>query len=129
MAKLPSLDLWLCEAKADASAAKCGMYLFHNGTVRETAKAAVRCGEAGLPPVSGMVFSCDAEKMSEAVRMANMMDGIYYVRVWMNSGSLSVGDSIMLVLVGGDTRPHVVAALEALVEELKTNCVTETEVF
>ena len=34
-----------------------------------------------------------------------------------------------LVLIGGDTRPHVVDALQALVTELKAKCVTETEKF
>ena len=36
---MPSVDAWLREAKADASAAGCGMYLTHNGVVRATPKA------------------------------------------------------------------------------------------
>lgn len=31
---LPSLDVWLREAKREAGARGCGMYLFHNGVVR-----------------------------------------------------------------------------------------------
>ena len=42
---VPSIDLWLKEAKAHESAHLCGMYLTHNGTVRQTAKAKVRFGE------------------------------------------------------------------------------------
>ena len=57
------------------------------------------------------------------------MPGIRYARVWLASGELKVGDDIMLVLVGGDIRPHVIDALQALVGEIKTRCVTETEVF
>ena len=38
----PSMDAWLKEAKADPVAAKVGMFLVHNGVVRETAKAKVR---------------------------------------------------------------------------------------
>ena len=30
---------------------------------------------------------------------------------------------------GGDIRPHVIVALQALVGELKTNCVTEKELY
>ena len=37
-------------------------------------------------------------------------------------------DPRMLVLVGGDIRPHVIDALQALVGEIKSKCVTETEV-
>lgn len=121
------MDAWLDEAKRGADAAKCGMYLFHNGVVRETAKARVR-GGADAAPVSGMSFSYDAEKVAAAVERAKAMNGIYHVRVWLNEGELAVGDDIMLVLVGGDIRPHVVDALQALVGEIKTVCVTETEI-
>jgi len=127
--EIPSMDLWLKEAKSDPRAANCGMYLFHNGVVRKTAKAHVRLNEEGTLPVTGLLFSYDAQKVSDAVAMAMRMEGIYYVRAWLNEGKLDVGDDIMLVLVGGDIRPHVVAALQALVEELKTNCVMETELF
>ena len=40
---------------------------------------------------------------------------------------MQVGDDIMYVLVGGDIRPHVVDGLQFLVEQLKTQCVTEAE--
>ena len=39
---IPSIDAWLKEAKAQESAPLCGIYLTHNGTVRQTAKAKVR---------------------------------------------------------------------------------------
>ena len=124
----PSLDLWLREAKESPEGAECGMYLFHNGVVRVTAKRAARLGE-DLPPVCGMVFDYDAVKVAAAIENARTMPGIHHVRVWLAQGQLAVGDDIMLVLVGGDVRPHVVDALQSLVGELKTNCVTETEVY
>ena len=55
------------------------------------------------------------------------MDGIYYIKTWLNEGSLTVGDDIMYVLIGGDIRPHVVDALQYLVGRLKNECVSETE--
>ena len=125
----PSMDAWLKEAKRDASAAGCGMYLFHNGVVRETARARVRDGAENTAAVSGMNFSYDAEKVEEARQAALQMPGISYARVWLNSGALQVGDDIMLVLVGGDIRPHVIDALQALVGEIKNHCVTEQEVY
>ena len=42
--KAPSMDQWLDEAKEDPQAAACGMYLFHNGVVRQSARASVRQG-------------------------------------------------------------------------------------
>ena len=123
----PSIDAWLSEAKKDPNADQIGMYLTHNGVVRRTAKAQVRAGEADAKPVTGMHFTYDAAKMEAAVAEAKHMPGIYYVKAWLNEGELAVGDDIMLVLVGGDIRPHVVDALQALVGKLKTECVTELE--
>ena len=125
--KAPSVDQWLREAKAAEDAEKCGMYLVHNGTVRRTARATVRDGAADAAPVAGMQFGFDAEKTARAVEEARRMPGIRHVRVWLNEGLLAPGDDIMLVLVGGDIRPHVVDALQRLVETLKTQCVTERE--
>ena len=123
----PSMDAWLREAKADPSAAACGMYLTHNGVVRRTAKARVRAGDEGAPDVAGMDFSYDAAKVEAAVENAKKMEGIHYVRVWLNEGTLAVGDDVMYVLIGGDIRPHVVDALQSLVGTIKNECVTETE--
>ena len=103
------------------------MYLTHSGTVRETAKAAVRNGDEAAVPVKGMQFSYDAAKVSAAVKDTYRLDGIYYVKAWLNTGTLQVGDDIMRVLIGGDIRPHVVDALQYLVGRLKEECVTETE--
>lgn len=125
----PSMDEWLKEAKEDKDFGKCGMYLFHNGVVRGTAKAKVRRGEENTQPVTGMEFSYDLNKVEEAVEEARRLPGIHYVRVWLNEGCLEVGDDIMLVLIGGDIRPHVVDALQELVGNIKNNCVKETEIY
>lgn len=123
----PSMDEWLKEAKAAPDADKVGMYLTHNGIVRGTAKAQVRYGDTDTQPVIGMYFSYDAEKVAAAIDATYDLDGIYYVRVWLNEGDLQVGDDIMYVLIGGDIRPHVVDALQFLVSKIKTECVVETE--
>ncbi len=125
----PSMDAWLKEAKQDASANKIGMYLVHNGIVRESAKAKVRLGAENTKPVTGLVFSYDQAKVDAAIAETYKMDGIYYLRVWLNEGQLTVGDDIMYVLVGGDIRPHVVDALQALVGKIKSECVVETELY
>ena len=122
------MDQWLQEAKAHESAEKIGMYLAHNGTVRRTAKAKVRDGDENAADVGGMLFGYDEEKVEKAVAETYEMNGIYYIRTWLNSGELEVGDDIMYVLIGGDIRPNVVAALESLVDKLKTQCVTEKEI-
>ena len=129
MAKaIPSMDLWLKEAKAHESAPRIGMYLTHNGIVRESNKASVRNGEAERK-VKGMLFSYDEEKLNSVIAEARAMDGIYYIRVWLNEGELKTGDDIMYVLIGGDIRPRVVDCLQYLVGRIKNECVVETEIY
>ena len=126
---IPSMDAWLKEAKADPKAADCGMFLVHNGTVRETAKAKVRFGAQDTKPVTGMYFSYNAGLLEECIAETYKMDGIYYIRTWLNEGELQVGDDIMYVLIGGDIRPHVVDALQHLVGRIKNECVIENEKY
>ena len=125
----PSMDSWLKEAKAHESASKIGMYLTHNGIVRESAKAKVRQGAADTRPVVGMRFSYNQEAVDAIIAETYQLDGIFYIKVWLNEGELSVGDDIMYVLIGGDIRPHVVDALQYLVGRIKNECVTEIELY
>mgnify|MGYP002249663197 CR=1 FL=1 len=46
--------------------------------------------------VGGMVFGYDASKVQAAIEATRAMPGIGYVRVWLASGELAVGDDIML---------------------------------
>ena len=124
---IPSIDAWLREAKAHESAPLCGMYLTHNGTVRQTSKAKVRYGAEDTQKVTGMIFSYDEEKVNAVIADTYKMNGIYYIKVWLNEGQLQMGDDIMYVLIGGDIRPRVVDALQYLVGRVKNECVVETE--
>lgn len=127
--EMPSLDQWLREAKAAPEAPLCGMYLAHNGTVRQTARAMVRSGAEDTAPVTGMRFRYDAEKVARAEEEARRLPGIHYVRLWLNQGELSLGDDIMMVLIGGDIRPRVIEALQTLVGTIKNECVVEQELY
>lgn len=129
MAKeLPSLDQWLAEAKQSENADKCGMFLAHNGIVRATAKAQVREGQ-NMPAVAQVEFSYDEDGLQKAIEEALTWEGVYYVKVWLNEGTLEVGDSIMYVLIGADIRPNCIDALQRLVGNIKTNLVVEKEIY
>lgn len=121
------LNKWLDEAKKAPDADKCGMYLMHNGVVRGTAKAQVREG-IDSEPVTGMIFSYEKAMVDRVVSKTLEMTGIYYVRAELCSGKLEVGDDIMYVLIGADTRPHALDAFNFLMDEVKGNCVKELEV-
>ena len=125
----PSLDQWLEEAKKDPNASQCGMYLAHNGVVRVTPKAQVRQGQTDLNPVDAVEFSYDEAGVNAAIEDALTWPGVYYVRVWLNEGVLSVGDSIMYVLIGADIRPNCIDALQKLVGKIKNDLVVEKEIY
>lgn len=125
--QLPSIDEWLKEAKNDPASLQEGMFLVHNGVVRQTPKAKVRQGIDDGSVVKGMEFAYDASKVDVVIEETYKMDGIFHVRVWLNEGYLKLGDDIMYVLIGGDIRPHVVDALQFLVGKIKSECVTEIE--
>ena len=123
-----SVDQWLRAAKKEMSATEVGMYLIHNGVVRETSRAKAREESTDTKPVRGMLFSYDKEKVDAAVSDAYALPGIHYINVWLNQGAPNVGDDIMYVLIGGDIRPHVISALEYLVGRIKKECVSEIEI-
>ena len=95
------------------------MYLVHNGVVRGTA----RDGSV----VTGLELSYDYAHLQEVIDQAKAMPGIVAVRAWVNEGSLSVGDDIMLALVAGDIRENVFGGLQQLVRLIKTEVVKERE--
>ncbi|NTU88528.1 MAG: molybdopterin biosynthesis protein [Actinobacteria bacterium] len=123
----PSIDQWLIEAKADPSASNIGMYLTHNGVVRQSPRAQVREGIDDGTEVVGMTFDYDDALLAAAVEEAKSYEGIFYIRVWLARGELNVGDDIMYVLVGGDIRDHTVDGLLKLVKKIKTEIVVEIE--
>ena len=129
LSNVPSIDQWLKEAKMDENADRIGMYLTHNGVVRRTAKSLVRENDLGAKAVKGMLFSYDKEKLKQIIDETKMLEGIYYVRAWLNEGKLEVGDDLMYVLIGGDIRPNVTNALDYIVGRIKAECVTEEEIY
>ena len=127
--EVPSMDIWLREAKADPGANQIGMYLIYNGVVRKTAREAVLHAVKTTVIVCGMMVSYDREKVSSTIEDPYKMEGISYIKVCLNERTLQVGEDIMYVLIGGDIRPHVAQALSYLVSRLKHECITEAELF
>lgn len=125
----PSANEWLANAKSDACAQNIGMFLLHNGIVRATSKATARYGKTDDRPVAGMEVRCNRDLLEEIKKTTCAMKGIEVVKIWINEGTLRVGDDLMYVLIGGDIRPHVIGALEYLVGRIKSECIQEKELF
>jgi len=127
--QMPSMDTWLREAKNHPDAHKVGIYLTHNGVVRRSARALVRQGVTNAPAVKAMRFSYRPDLLEDIIATALTREGIYFVRVWLNEGTLQVGDALMCILVGGDIRHRTLDCLDYLVGRIKNECVTEEEIY
>lgn len=79
--------------------------------------------------MTAVEFSYDAEGLARAVEDAQTWPGISYVKVWLNSGVVPVGGSLMYVLIGADIRPHAIDALQKLVGHIKNELVVEKELY
>lgn len=113
------IEKWISEIKKDSDFKNLGMFLIHNGVVRSTSKN----GKV----VKGMDLSYDKEKLKSLIDTFKKREGIVDVRVWINEGSLKVGDDIMYVLVAGKLRTYVLPALQELVSKIKEEIVFEVE--
>lgn len=131
----PNMTEWLAEAKQSENARKIGMYLTHNGVVRATPRHVVRdlqtptSAPARETEVEAVEFSYDKDGLERAIDEAITWDGVYYVRVWLNEGTVPVGGSLMYVMIGADIRPHAIDALDKLVGHIKSNLVQEKEIY
>jgi len=115
------IEHWLEEIKKRSDFRDLGMILVHNGIVRSVSKEG--------KPVNGMHLAHDKEKLTRLLEELHKRDGICEIRVWINEGSLKIGDDIMYALVAGKFRTYVIPVLEELVSRIKKEIVSEEEVF
>ena len=100
---------------------KMGMIASHLGVVRENSLTG---GE-----VKGIEIVFDRDMIDRIIRETKEMRGIYQVMVDVSEGELKVGDEIMAVVVGGDTREHVFPALIEAVNRIKKYGGDKKEIF
>ena len=113
------IEEWMEEIKVKSPPEGLGMILVHNGIVRATSKK----GE----PVRGMVLSHDEDLLRSIIQAYSLKEGIVGIRVWINDGTLKIGDDIMVVLVAGRFRTDVLPVFESLIRDIKTRVVREEE--
>ena len=101
---------------------KAGMILCHNGVVRATS----RDGRE----VSGLRVSVDHQELDRVIYQQKQKPGILDIQVEIAENTdLGVGDDVMLLLVAGDVRENVIAALTETLNLIKTTFTEKTEYY
>jgi len=100
---------------------KMGMIASHLGVVRGNS--------LNGQEVVGIEIRYDQKTIDKILSETKEMPGIVDVLVEISTGHLNVGDDIMAVVVGGDTREHVFPALMAAVNSIKKYGTKKKEFF
>lgn len=115
------MDKMIKSLKGHPDYPKMGMIASHLGVVRGTSL------NGGSVEAVDVVF--DDEATDKIINETRKMPGIVEVLVETCAGRLKVGDEIMAVVVGGDTRDHVFPALISAVDSMKLKAAKKRELF
>jgi len=99
-----------------------GMVLVHNGIVRGWSRK-------DRAEVTGIEISPDFEKMEEIRQDIEAREGIFRAVAHANSGPMKPGDDVLFLIVAGDIRENVKAALSDFLDRVKAEAVTKKEIF
>lgn len=100
--------------------ARVGMVLTHHGLVRGT-----RRGDG--EPVAAVDVRVDRDRLEALRRKFEEWPGICKVAVEAFDGHREPGDDLLFLVVAGDIREHVKAALAELLDRVKSEAVTKRE--
>ncbi len=107
--------------KTDPDYCRIGMVASHLGVVRGMS--------INGQEVKAVEVSFDREQIDIIVKETRALPGIVYVLIDFCEGLLAVGDDIMAVVVGGDTREHVFPVLISTVDRVKKEATHKREVY
>jgi Molybdopterin converting factor, large subunit len=98
-----------------------GMVLVHNGVVRGWARKDHK-------PVTGIEVAVDEHKVEVLREEYSQKPGIYKILIECRSGKLNPGDDLLFIVVAGDIRENVKPVLSELLDRIKAEAVTKTEI-
>lgn len=99
-----------------------GMVLVHNGVVRGWSRN-------DRQDVAAIEITPDRDKMEEIRKEIEQREGIWRVVCHANEGSMEPGDDVLFLIVAGDIRENVKAALSDLLDRIKAEAVSKREIF
>lgn len=97
-----------------------GMILCHNGVVRSTSRDG--------SPVAELTVRADHEQLRQILDEIRKRPGIVEVLAEIREGRLCPGEDIMCVVVAGDFRENVFAALMDAVNRIKAHVTEKIEI-
>ncbi len=99
-----------------------GMILVHNGIVRGWSRK-------DHAEVTGIEITPNYEKMEEIRQEIEAREGIFRAVAHANSGPMVPGDDVLYLIVAGDIRENVKAALADFLDRVKAEAVSKKEIF
>ena len=99
-----------------------GMLLVHNGLVRGWSRK-------DRSKVSAIEVTPDLVKMEEIRKDIEAYDGVFRAVAHANSGLMKPGDDVLFLIVAGDIRENVKAALSDFLDRVKSEAVSKKEIF
>ncbi len=98
-----------------------GMILCHNGVVRGWSRS-------DKSTVKAIDVSPDHAKIEALRQEYSQKPGIYKVLAEAKEGRLELGDDLLFIIVAGDIRENVKAVLAELLDRIKSEAVTKSEI-
>jgi molybdopterin synthase catalytic subunit len=99
-----------------------GMILCHNGVVRATSRDGRN--------VKGLRVDVDEDRLEVVLAEYRARPGIIDIQVEIAADKdLSVGDDVMMLVVAGDIREHVIETLTDTLNDIKSTVTSKTQYF
>ncbi|MEZ4600627.1 MAG: molybdenum cofactor biosynthesis protein MoaE [Syntrophotaleaceae bacterium] len=112
----------IAELKSDPEFSRnVGMMLIHNGVVRGWSRGDGK-------EVTAVEVKADHDKIAALCREYEQRPGIYRVMAEACEGKLTPGDDLLFIIVAGAVREDVKPVLSEMLERIKAEAVTKSEV-
>ena len=116
------IDQLIEQIKQHPDYPQAGMILAHNGVVRQTSRDGRK--------VTGLKVAVDRNKLESILARKKKTPGIVEILVEIfDEQDLAVGDDVMFLVVAGDIRETVIAALKETLDEIKSTVTSKTEFY
>lgn len=99
-----------------------GMLLVHNGIVRGWSRK-------DRAEVTAIEVTPDLDKIEEIRKDIQAYEGIFRAVAHANTGLMQPGDDVLFLIVAGDIRENVKAALSDFLDRVKSEAVSKKEIF